>query len=132
MKKLTSFFFAFPVAIFAQVPFMLKDITAGSAGSTIGELYLRPTNEVIFFAASQATPSSGGMYRTDGSVAGTYKLSNVISAGSFAGLGTHTYFCATSAGYCLHKTNGQVSGTDSIVTPALMSASDVKTIGQKM
>ncbi len=132
MKNLTLFFLATQVIVTSQVPFMLKDVTPGSASSRIGDLYVRPTNEVLFFAAPQVTPSTGAIYRTDGSVSGTYKLSNVVSAGSFAELGTQSFFGVTASGHSLWKTNGQVAGTDSMNTPGLTDASELRTLGQKL
>jgi ELWxxDGT repeat protein len=131
MKRLTQLFIALQLAATAQVPFMLKDITPGTGDSYISDIHLRPNNEILF-AASNTTSNTPGVFRSDGSTQGTYPLRPLISGGNFVEFNGLSYFTATKAGLCLWRTNGQVSGTDSLPTPGLQNASKIYNLGSRL
>ena len=131
MKRLTHVLLFIQAFTAAQVPFMLKDINPGTAGTILGELYLRPNNEVLFYAGTSSATTTG-VYRTDGSIPGTYLLRSFTFAGSFAEMGNHTYFAAQTPGYCLWRTNGQTWGTDSFPTIGVLSAGSLREVGSRI
>lgn len=127
MKKLSIvMLFLFELSS-AQMPNLLKDISPGSASSKIYDFYTLPNNDILFIAT--ATPSTQtGIYKSDGSTAGTIMLRNLQNCSPVTPYLSKNYFLARSNGHILWRTDGTVSGTDSILTPSLAGGSSLSQV----
>lgn len=75
MRKIYLVFVCLFISViaFCQNPFMLKDVYPGATGSGIQQI-VKTTNYTFFNAEDDDADPDRGLYRTDGTVAGTIKL----------------------------------------------------------
>ena len=78
MKKIifSTILFTLGVVVFGQNPIILKDIYPGATGSGIQQI-VKTSNYTFFNAEDDDADLNRGLYRTDGSAAGTIKLNLV-------------------------------------------------------
>lgn len=127
MRKIILLLLALPMLIWSQTPYLLKDITPGSGSSTFSTFHVLPNNRVLF-GVGASSPSVFGLWSTDGTTAGTYRLRSGQGGGWFAYYNSKAYFSTTNAGYALWKTDGTISGTDSIPVSGLNSVSSASVV----
>ncbi|MDP3567337.1 ELWxxDGT repeat protein [Sediminibacterium sp.] len=133
MKKIFFYTILFPLFSISQVPNILKDLTPGSAGSTISAFTSLPNNDVIFCVFSPT--ATAGLWRTDGSTNGTFRFkqgitTTTITSSNSGGIASVNYidyinkkfFISNTPGYILWKTDGTAAGTDSIPVSNLIGA----------
>jgi len=94
---------------------LVKDITAGSGGSTIGFPFnLNPVGNTMYF-----TVNGNQLWKSDGTSAGTVLVKDFSAGGAaplsamFTGNGTYTFFVANDGtnGWELWRTDGTTGGT---------------------
>ncbi len=117
-----------PFFIKAQVPSILKDLSPGSASTTVVQLYAVPNNDVLFSASTNSSTTSG-IYVSDGSTAGTQILKSFgngknLSTSSFLPYNGKVYLNAGTSYTAapLWRTDGTTAGTDSVPIQGLTSA----------
>ena len=127
MKKLTTILLALPLLLNSQVPYMVKDITAGSGSTTFKGYHVLPNNTLLF-GTGQGTVNSNGVWSSDGTTPGTFKLRQVVGGDWFTYYNSKAYFSSNNTGYALWKTDGTVAGTDSIPVSGLTAVSSAQVV----
>ena len=115
----------------AQVPNLLKDINTGSVSTKFGAFSLLPNNDVLF---SVITPSSAtaGLWLSDGSTVGT-KMLKPYAGYEFTAYAGKTYYGVKNAnGIAMWRSDGTVAGTDSLLTPGIHTASELRLVNNSL
>lgn len=111
----------------AQMPNLLKDISPGSASSSLYGFTTLANNDVIFYTSTATPTTNTGVWVTNGSTAGTVLLRNLFYCSDFIPYQSKHYFGVRLNGQALWRTDGTFAGTDSLLTPGIIQASGFRT-----
>lgn len=105
--------------------YMVKDIYPGSTGSglALDNGNSLQVGNIVYFGANEAT--GRGLWRTDGTSAGTYRLTDNYRGGIVNANGTLYFIKQTAPGQGLWKSDGTVAGTQFVTNTGLNYASQI-------